>query len=121
MVRCSMVKSFAFAAVILAVLLAGCKKQTGIELDERHTLSLAPDIKWAVIKEPYVAYRTDKSWDAPTGGYERKGEILQVFGTSSAKDGGVWFKFEGGYLPASAVVIESNRYRAERTSQAMKE
>lgn len=108
-------------AVLLLAFFAGCAKQKAIALDERNSLSLAPDIQWAVVKEPYVAYRTDKSWDSQTAGYEKKGEILQVLGTSNAEDGGVWLKFDGGYLPASAVTIESNRYKAERASKIMTE
>lgn len=116
-----MYKGFVIAAAFLSLFLAGCKKQTEISLDERNALSLAPDVRWAVVKEPYVTYRADKSWETATGGYERKGQILQVLGTSNDKDGGVWFKFYGGYLPASAITIEPNRYRAERTSKAIKE
>lgn len=107
--------------VSMAMLLSGCGKQRSIALDDRNALSLAPDIQWAVVKEPYVTYRKDKSWDAPTGDYERKGKILQVLGTSDAGDGVVWLKFSGGYLPSSSVTIESNRYKAERTSQSMQE
>lgn len=96
-----------------------CNRQKTIALDERNALSLAPDIKWAVVKEPYVTYHVDKSWDSPTGDYERKGAILQVVGTSEGEDGAVWFRFKDGYLPSSAVTIESNRYRAERTAQSI--
>lgn len=109
------------AAVFLPALFAGCGRHKAIALDERNKLSLAPDIQWAVVKEPYVTYRTDKSWDAATAGYERKGEILQVLGTSVAEDNSVWFYFSNGYLPASAVTIEPNRYRAEHTAKALME
>lgn len=104
-----------------AMLFAACNNQKTIPLDDRNALSLSPSIQWAVVKEPYVTYRKDKSWDAPTGDYERKGKILQVLGTSDAGDGVVWLKFSGGYLPSSSVTVESNRYKAERTAQSMQE
>lgn len=112
-----MIKRSALCALLLLALCTGCKRQKEIALDDRHALSLAPDVQWAVVKEPYVTYRADKSWAADTGGYERKGEILQVLGKSEGEGGEMWYLFENGYLPASALTIEGNRYRAERTAQ----
>lgn len=119
----SAVKSAVIAASLCAAFcFSGCreKKENGILLDESNPLALAPDVSWAVVLDPYAAYRSETSWEAAVKGHCRKGDILQVLGTSSAENGETWYRFDEGWLPDSAVSVYSNRYRAETASKLIK-
>src|SRR5574344_2928563 len=93
--------------------ISGCSRHGGeISLDESEPLALAPDVTWAVVIDPYAAYRKDTSWQADAAGHCRKGDILQVEGKTVLDDGNsqdgngqTWYKFKGGWLPSSAVSI----------------
>ena len=115
----------AFAAVILfaaSVCFASCTKKSSaaILLDSSDPRALAPDVSWAVVLDPYVAYRLSPSWDSAAAGYCRKGDILQVTGKAAVKESGTWYKFKDGWLPESAVTIHANRYRAESAAEKLK-
>lgn len=105
---------------LFVALLFSCEKKSdeAIIFDSREPLALAPDMRWAVVTEPYATYRTETSWNSPAAGYCRKGDILQVLGVVTAKESGVWYKFEGGWLFESSVAIYSNRYKAQTYSSA---
>ena len=108
-----------FAAFVSFV---SCTKKSSesIRLDLSDPLALAPDISWAVVLDPYAAYRTSPSWDAAADSYCRKGDILQVTGKAAVKESGVWYKFKDGWLSESAVTIYANRYRAESAAVKLK-
>lgn len=111
-----------FAALAaLALLSAGCKRSSvaDIPLDKSNPLALAPDVKWALVTDPYAAYRDKASWEAGASAYERKGAILQALAETTNADG-VWYKFERGWLPASALSIHDNRYKAETSAKNIK-
>ena len=112
------------AALLFAALASfvSCTKKSSeaIRLDTSEPLALAPDISWAVVLDPYAAYRLTSSWNAAAAGYCRKGDILQVTGKAALKESGVWYKFQDGWLPESAVTIYSNRYRAESAAVKLK-
>ncbi|UTD02828.1 hypothetical protein HRI97_07025 [Treponema socranskii subsp. buccale] len=108
-----------FAAFVSFV---SCTKKSSesIRLDVSDPLALAPDISWAVVLDPYAAYRHSPSWDDAAEGYCRKGDILQVTGKAAVKESGTWYKFKDGWLPDSAVTIYANRYRAENAAEKLK-
>ena len=112
------------AALLFAVLVSfvSCTKKfsESIRLDLSDPLALAPDISWAVVLDPYAAYRPSPSWDDAAEGYCRKGDILQVTGIADVQESGTWSKFKDGWLPESAVTIHANRYRAERAAEKLK-
>ena len=117
-------KSF-FKAVILISLLpllaASCKKNDAseIELDNSDPLALAPDVKWAVVVEPYAAFREEISWDAEAADYCKKGELFPILASATASEeagGEVWYRFKDGWLPASALTVYPNKLRAAKAA-----
>lgn len=117
-------KSF-FKAVILISLLpllaASCKKHDAseIELDNSDPLALAPDVKWAVVVEPYAAFREEISWDAEAVDYCKQGELFPILASAMASEengGSVWYRFEEGWLPASALTVYPNKFRAAKAA-----
>lgn len=108
--------------ILLAGLISSCnkKKEEVIEFNESHPLSLAPDVEWALITDPYAAYRKTIEWNADITNHCRKGDILQVYAKSIDKDKTVWYKFEEGWLPETCLTIYSNRYKAETAAGALK-
>jgi hypothetical protein len=119
----SAVKTAVIAASLCAAFcISGCreKNENGIPLDDSNPLALAPDVSWAVVLDPYAAYRGETSWEASVTGHCRKGDILQVLGMSAAENGETWYRFDEGWLPDSAVSVYSNRYRAETAAKQVK-
>ena len=113
-----------FLLIIFTVfLLNSCQKQKEevIVFDDTYPLALAPDVEWALITDPYAAYKSDMNWNANIFGHCRKGEILQVLGKSIDSDNSVWYKFEEGWLPSSCLSIYSNRYKAQTALNNIKD
>ena len=113
-----------YAALLFAAIASfvSCTKKSSeaIPLDTSEPLALVPDISWAVVLDPYAAYRSTPSWDSAAAGYCRKGDILQVTGKAAVKESGTWYKFKDGWLSESAVTIYANRYRAESAAGKLK-
>lgn len=111
---------FIFAILFLNI---SCfnKKEESIVFDSAYPLALSPAVSWAVVIDPYVAYKEDVDWNSKITGHSRKGEILQVLGTSKDSDNQTWYKFDLGWLPSSCLTVYSNRYKAQSVSNSMKE
>ena len=110
-------------AVVCGALFTGCKrnKEEVILFDNTHPLSLAPDVEWALITDPYAAYRTDTDWNSTITNHCRRGEILQVYAKSIDKEKTVWYKFEEGWLPQNCLSIYANRYKAQTAAESLKD
>ena len=112
--------------LLLALSLVGCNKkpvinddidkkdETEIILDNSEPLALAPDVQWAVVSEPYAAFKESKDWSASVIGHCRKGDVLQIKGKSFDSKNEVWYYFEQGWLHSSSVLVYSNRLRAQK-------
>lgn len=115
-------------AVLLSVSFSiiSCSRNHGEEivLDNSDPLSLAPDIRWAVIKEPYAAFREETSWDSRAIDHCRNGDIFPINASSTVvKDGKteIWYRFENGWLPASVLNVYQNKFKAQKASHLSKE
>ena len=99
-------------------MIVGCaKKDDGeIVLDKSEPLALAPDVQWAVVSEPYAAFKEAKDWSSSVIGHCRKGDILQIKGKSLDSKNEVWYYFEQGWLPSSSVLVYNNRLKAQKVS-----
>lgn len=103
------------------IMFSSCNKNNEelIVFDDTYPLLLAPDVEWAVVNDPYAAYRKDSDWNAELSGHCRKGDILQVKGKSRDNNKNIWFLFENGWLPSSCLSIYSNRLKAKDSSQKL--
>lgn len=104
--------------LLFSFLIIGCAKkdETEIILDNSEPLALAPDVQWAVVSEPYAAFKESKDWSASVIGHCRKGDILQIKGKSLDSKNEVWYYFEQGWLPSSSVLVYNNRLKAQKIS-----
>ena len=104
--------------LLFSFLIIGCAKkdETEIILDNSEPLALAPDVQWAVVSEPYAAFKESKDWSASVIGHCRKGDILQIKGKSLDSKNEVWYCFEQGWLPSSSVLVYNNRLKAQKIS-----
>ena len=102
--------------LLFSFLIIGCAKkdETEIILDNSEPLALAPDVQWAVVSEPYAAFKESKDWSASVIGHCRKGDVLQIKGKSLDSKNEVWYYFEQGWLHSSSVLVYSNRLRAQK-------
>lgn len=108
-----MKKFLYFISVFFVFLFNSCNRNKEISLDLSEPLALAPDVEWAVVIDPYAAYRSDTDWSSEVMGHCRKGDILQIKGTSVFNNSENWYFFDSGWLPESALHVYSNRFKAE--------
>ena len=110
-----------YILVLSSLFLFSCKKNNELQivLDSSNPLALAPDVSWAVIIEPYVVFKTEKSWEAKGAGHCRLGDILQVKGKSQDKDHNIWYLFEDGWISEDCVTVFNNRYKAKTLSESL--
>ena len=108
--------------LFLILLSTSCtkKQEEVIVFDTSEPLSLAPDVEWALITDPYVAYRQTTDWNAEITGHCRRGEIIQVLSKSMDKEKTVWYEFEEGWLPQKCLKIYTNRYKAQTAAGELK-
>lgn len=108
--------------VLFSMLIFSCAKKEDeiIFLDNREPLALAPDVQWAVVNEPYVAFKENKEWTSSITGHCRKGDVLQVKGKSVDSKKEVWYLFEEGWLPSASILVYSNRLKAQKVSDSYK-
>lgn len=92
---------------------------TVIVLDNREPLALAPDVEWAVVTDPYAAYKTEVGWTSSVAGHCRKGEILQIKGKSVDSNKETWYFFENGWLPENCLSVFNNRLKASSVSEQL--
>ena len=117
-----MKKSILFL-LFLAILLVSChkKQEEVIAFDDTYPLSLAPDVEWALITDPYAAFRSDIDWNADITGHVRRGEILQIYAKSTDKQKNTWYKFEEGWLPQTCLAVYTNRDKAQTAAGNLKD
>ena len=109
--------------IFSVLIISSCKKnkEEVIEINETHPLSLAPDVEWALITDPYAAFRSDIDWNADITGHVRRGEILQIYAKSTDKQKNTWYKFEEGWLPQTCLAVYTNRYKAQTAAGNLKD
>lgn len=107
--------------VLCSLLVISCKKKPEelIKFDDSQPLALAPYVEWAVVIDPYAAYRSEANWDSAVFGHCRKGDILQVQGKSIDENKDTWYMFESGWLPSNCLSIYSNRLKAQSESEKL--
>lgn len=114
-------RSLLIASVCAFITLAaGCVKNREIVFDNKYPLATAPDVEWAVVIDPYAAFRKEHSWESEVVGHCRRGDILQVKGLSVNSEQESWYVFSSGWLPASSVDVYSNRLRAQGAAALLK-
>lgn len=112
-------KKVYFACLVMFLLsFVSCQKKEDdtIVFDNSEPLALAPDVEWAVVNDPYAAYKSEIGWESSVIGHSRKGDILRVLGKSVDKNNEVWYSFENGWLSESCLLIYSNRFKAQSVS-----
>ncbi len=118
-----MKKNVLSVLIIFLLLLTSCKakKAERIVFDNSEPLALSPDISWALITDPYAAFKKEMSWDSEDNGHCRRGEILRVLGKSVDKQKYEWYKFEQGWLPSNCLSVYSNKLKAKNAAKSLKE
>ena len=115
-------KKIFFAAFLffLCLSLSSCfRRQEEPLIDISAAESLVPGEQWALIIEPYAAYRIKPSFTAGISAHGRQGDIEKVDGTFidtdsvSDEHGMLWYCFSSGWLPEKTVRVYSNKLKAE--------
>lgn len=97
-------------------------KDDSVFIDVSNTSNIATSSQWAVITEPYVAYRVRSLSTGDISAHGRVGDIIEVIGSDiniSGKTREVWYQFENGWLPETSISMQSNKLKAEFVSSQM--
>lgn len=118
-----MKKIFIPLFIFFALIFVSCnaRKEETIIFDNSDPLALAPGVNWALVIIPYASYKADVSWDSPTNGHCRKGDILQVLASAVDSEQKKWYKFEPGWLSEDSIEIYTNKYKAENAAAKLKD
>ena len=114
-------KLFFVVSLLLCIFCVSCNRQKEevIVFDNTYPQALSPNVSWALITDPYAAYKEEVGWNSKTSGHCRRGEILQVTGQSVDGENTKWYHFEEGWLPATCLSIYSNRYKAQTAASQL--
>lgn len=96
-----------------------------IVIDNQDFLSLLPSVSWAVVTEPYAAFRRDASWDSVVVDHCRYGDVLMVDGNaimtsminSAQKE--IWYRFDKGWISETCLNVYQNKEKALKASKSM--
>ncbi len=116
----SLNKLVLFFSAFLVFFAFGCKKDKEIVFDNSDPLALALDVQWAVIVEPYAAFRKNTDWNSEVSGHCRKGDILQIKGNAIFNNKENWYFFDEGWLPESVLAVYSNKFKAQTAAGNLK-
>lgn len=116
----SLNKLVLFFSVFLVFFTFGCKKDKEIVFDNSDPLALALDVQWAVIVEPYAAFRKNTDWNSEVSDHCRKGDILQIKGNAIFNNKENWYFFDEGWLPESVLAVYSNKFKAQTAAGNLK-
>lgn len=112
--------------ILLILLFVSCsKKNDVIYFEENDSLSLDPTISWAVVVEPYVAFRDEPTWSSSVNEHCRYGDILMIRGckildsTTQKSSKETWYYFDKGWISEISINIYQNRYKAQKRAQEL--
>ena len=69
---------FLLLVFFTGLVFSGCKQKKSVSLKDVDSLSLSPNIQWAVVTSPYVAFRTEPGYDQLVAKHGRSGAVLEV-------------------------------------------
>ncbi|MCH5291243.1 MAG: hypothetical protein J1D88_05705 [Treponema sp.] len=112
--------------MLVPLVLSGCFKKKEIAFDSSDPLALLPDVQWAVVVQPYVAFRAEPGFEKQVQDHGRRGDIMQVQGkrlvkTESGPSGKItaWYEFEQGWLEDTVVSIYDNKLKAQTAASKL--
>ncbi|MCR5612130.1 hypothetical protein [Treponema sp.] len=118
-------KLFLFFTICSLLFFSCNKNKDEIQFSNTDILSLDPTISWAVVTEPYAAFRKEPSWGANTMDHCRFGDVLMIQGcriTESMNDPAskeVWYSFDQGWLSESSITVYKNKFKAQKASEKL--
>ncbi len=119
---------FISLSLVLLCLACSCSKNKGIDNASLNQTSLVPGVEWAVVQDPYVAFKENPGFEENVVSHARRGEIFEVMGKTTittgkgnSKRSDTWYKFEPGWLEANVVMIYNNKLKAEREAKLLKD
>lgn len=117
-----------FVILFSAILFFACdKKSVSIDLSNKDYIELNPNISWAVVIEPYAAFRSEASWSAPTNDHCRLGDVLMITGNAildnpiEQNEKEIWYRFDKGWLSEGSVSVYQNKLKAQKAASTLTE
>ena len=116
---------FASLVLLASFLFVSCGRTKMIDISDSYSRELSPSVDWALVHEPYAAFRKEPSFESPVVAHARRGEIMQVLGNRYVTTGSgknehtvVWYWFEQGWLDESLVTLYDNRFKAQAVAES---
>lgn len=113
--------------IVSVFLLNSCSKNNAIVFNPADDEAVQPRVYWALIKDPYVAIRSECDFTSEVLDHARRGDIFELKGkkiTEQITDDKdklkiTWYEFDGGWVDASGIVLYDNKLKAENASKKL--
>jgi len=115
-------KKILVVLILACVALCSCSRNEKIVFDSSDSLALAMDVNWAVVSDPYVAFRSEPGYENDVKEHGRMGDILMVRGKRYYKQDGenvFWYNFDQGWLEENSIRVYDNKLKAETASKEL--
>ncbi len=116
-------KKYLYSCSILALILfftISCERNTqGNAIVFSATPVISETDKYALVIEPYISFRDQPGDSGITMAHGRRGEIYELTGKKIIAASGansVWVQLQPGWVLESAVLLYSNRERAQKAA-----
>ncbi|MCR5219233.1 hypothetical protein [Treponema sp.] len=101
-----------------AVFFSSCSKEKPIDISLDNPESINPDLHWALINEPFVAFRNDSDFDSEVSSHGRLGDVEKIIGVFRKKER-VWYRFSKGWLDADCLIVYDTQLKALSKSKEL--
>ena len=120
---------------VLSFSCLSCSRRTAVDIHGSDSLALSPEVEWAVVSEPYVAFRNEAGYENHVVEHGRRGETMRILGKDFVRSENIigegktqkttvsyitWYKFEKGWLEESCVSVYDNKFKAEHAASSLK-
>lgn len=118
-------KRFLFCVFLSLIVLSSCRTRKNFTIVPHDPMKLVPGVQWAVVIQPYVAFREDADVESKVMEHGRKGDFFCITGKKYVKDAKsvsvVWYSFDQGWLKDDEIAVYDNEYKARTASKQILE
>ncbi len=111
--------------LLFSVPLTSCSNKDSQEtVDLSYFENLHSEGEWAVITEPYVAYRDKPDVTSTVKGHGRLGDISQIIGKALVPDitnntSIIWYQFSEGFVSENSLIVYPNKFQAQSAASQL--
>lgn len=118
-------KKYLLMLIILLALCSCSKKSDIITVPDEDISWNSPSNSWAVVTDPYAAFKVNPLWNSATTDHCRLGDVLLIEGCAILNSRTIkntketWYKFKSGWLAESSIQVYQNMHKAKKAAESL--